>query len=101
MALKDLFDQAKEHPYTVALALFACIVIGGFAGGAYMTVTEARLGAREERISVMDERLKSQEYATKRQRNVNKLVQEQIGALKKGFDGLPPAVSSVRLVSCL
>jgi TPR repeat protein len=44
----------------------------------------------------LDERLKLQEDASKRQRHINKLVQEQISSLRKGFDGLPPAVTGVR-----
>lgn len=96
MPIKDLLDQAKQHPYTVAVALFACLVVGGFASVAYMRVSEARLGVREEKIGVLDERIRLQEDASKRQRHINKLVQEQIGSLRKGFDALPPAVTVVR-----
>lgn len=96
MLIKDLFDHAKQHPYLVSLALFACLVIGVFAAVAYVEVSGARLDMREEKIGVLDERLKLQEDSSKRQRHINKLVQEQIGSLRKGFDALPPAVSGVR-----
>lgn len=98
MSIKDLFDQAKQHPYLVSLALFACLVVGGVAAVAYMTVSDARLDMREEKIGVLDERLRLQEDTSKRQRHINKLVQEQIGSLRKGFDALPPAVTGVRTV---
>ncbi|WP_428826206.1 tetratricopeptide repeat protein [Azonexus sp. IMCC34842] len=96
MEPKDLLEQAKRHPYIVAVALAACLAVGGFTAVAYMKISEARLGVREEKIGVLDERLKLQEDSSKRQRHINKLVQEQIGTLRKGFDSLPPAVTGMR-----
>lgn len=89
MALKDLLDQVAQHPKTVAVALFACLVVGGFGAVFYLKVSEAR-------IALLDERMRMQEDASKRQKHVNRLVQEQVGSLRKGFEGLPPAVVDIR-----
>lgn len=96
MSIKDLFDHAKDHPYIVALCLFACLVVGVFFGVIYMQASGERLQARGERITLLDERLKQQEDATKRQRQVNKYVQDQVAALRSGFNHLPPAVAEVK-----
>lgn len=98
MPLNALLDQAKHHPFIVAVALFGCIVVGGTAAAAYMKLSEVRLGMREEKIAVLGERLKLQEESSERQRHINKLVQEQMGLLRKGFETLPPAVKGVRTV---
>lgn len=89
MALKDLFDQVAQHPRTVAVSLFACLVVGGVGAAFYLKVSEAR-------IALLDERMRMQEDASKRQKHVNRLVQEQVGSLRKGFEGLAPAVVGIR-----
>lgn len=96
MAIKDIFDQAKQHPYIAAVSLFACLVVGTFFGVIYMQASSARLDARAERITLLDERLKQQEETTKRQKQINKYVQDQIAALRNGFSNLPPAVAVVK-----
>lgn len=96
MAIKDIFDQAKQHPYIVAVSLFACLVVGAFFGVIYMQASSARLDARAERITLLDERLKQQEDAAKKQKQVNKYVQDQLIALRSGFSNLPPAVATVK-----
>lgn len=91
MIIKDLFEQSKQHPTTVAVSLFACLVIGSVGAFFYLKVSEAR-------IALLDERMKTQEVEAKKQKLVNRLVQDQMGSLKRGFDGLPPAVNGVRTV---
>ena len=89
MSLKDLFDQVSQHPKIVAVSLFACLVVGSVGAVFYLKVSEAR-------IAVLDERMRSQEDASKRQKHINRLVQQQVSALHKGFEGLPPAVFDIR-----
>jgi hypothetical protein len=96
VAIRDIFEQAKEHPYIVAVSLFACLVVGMFFGVIYMQASNARLDARGERITLLDERLKQQEETTKRQKQINKYVQDQIASLRGGFNKLPPAVALVK-----
>lgn len=91
MSFKDLLDQVKQHPKIVAVAMFACLVVGSVGAGFYLKVSEAR-------IALLDERMKAQETDSKKQKYVNRLVQDQVGSLRKGFEGLPVAVSGVRAV---
>lgn len=96
MAIKEIFDLAKQHPYIGTVALLACLSVSGYLGVIYKQVSDERLEARQERLTLMDERLKAQEDAMKRQRHVNKYVQEQLAALRTGFSGLPPAIESAK-----
>jgi TPR repeat protein len=89
MAIKDLMDQAKDHPVIVSIALFSCIVIGIVGGGFYLKVSEQRKGLLDERIAQL-------ELGANNQKKVNQIILGQIQALRSGYKNLPESLKNVR-----
>ena len=89
MAIKDLMDQAKHHPIVVAVALFACIVVGIFGSVMYLKISEERAGLIGDRISQL-------ELNDKNQKKINQIVLGQIQALRTGYKHLPESLRKVK-----
>jgi TPR repeat protein len=89
VAIKVLVDQAKNHPVIVAIALFACIVVGSFASFMYIEVSK-------QRASLLDDRIAQLENDTQKQKKINKIIIGQIGALQIGYKQLPKSLVRIK-----
>jgi TPR repeat protein len=89
MAIKDLMDQAKNHPIIVAVALFACIVVGVYGANLYIKISEQRTGLLGDRITQL-------ERNDRNQKKVNQIILGQIQALRSGYKHLPESLKNVK-----
>lgn len=89
MAFSDLMGQIKTHPTIVAVSLFGCLVVGAIGSAFYLKITE-------QRSSLVGERIKRLEYDSNNQKKVNKIVLNQIAALKTGYEKLPVSLGLVK-----
>ncbi|GAB2198949.1 tetratricopeptide repeat protein [Sessilibacter sp. MAH4] len=89
MAFSDLMEQIKTHPTIVAISLFGCLIVGALGSTFYLKVTE-------ERSSLVNERIERLEYDSKSQKKVNKIVLNQIAALRTGYEKLPISLGRIK-----
>jgi len=89
MAFKELLDQSKTHPKTVAVALFASLIVGCIGIVFYLKIAEQRTG-------LLDDRVVQIEQDTKQQKRINKVILGQISALRLGYKNLPVSLKQIK-----
>src|SRR5882672_3871109 len=89
MEMTELLNQAKQHPVVVAISLCAALLVGALGGGLYMRLSE-------QRVAVLDERVQMLELQSQGQKKVNKVIIQEVGVLRAGFNRLPSTLSRLR-----
>lgn len=92
MALKDLFEVVKQNPSIAATGLFVTLLVGGFGGAIYVK-------ANEQRLALMEQRLKQQEDISKKQKNVIEVIRSEFTELKQGILSLSKNLTNAKDVT--
>lgn len=89
MAVKQLYELARLHPLAASAGLFACVLVGTFGAGVYVQVNE-------QRVALMDQRLKQQEDLSKQQKEVNDVINRELLGLREGISSLPTTLRTIK-----
>lgn len=92
----DLWELGKEHPGVVIATLLVGGAVGAVLATVWLKTSAERLGVRDERLALLDSRVKQEELQTSRQRKTNKLILAELKVLRAGFAGLPTTMKALK-----
>jgi cell wall-associated NlpC family hydrolase len=92
VAIKEIFETAKNNPGISTAGLFVTLLVGAIGGSMYIKISE-------QRFALMEQRLKQQEDYSKKQKNMLESIKMQFSGLKQTISSLNSNVSSLRTIA--